>query len=309
MRIGLLVLLCAVVAAVCLFLRAVLRGRDKRSLLRNAHGIGSSMSEDFGISVLCSGIDVPERIEALLVSEYTRFEVIVVIDAAGFPEEFAVLTARYRMIRVEWQGSQELRTTGVRSLWRSRRRSCRRLVLVDRPQGTAENEVAADCNAAAAVSSYDWLLTLRGRACLLPDAVTRLVAELGEYPVGKLLLVRSHLGVPVTLIARDVVTDAGGFGARWLRGIPWRSRSDIWEPLACRTDRTDAARSCRRVTWRLRLALVVSFVLVGWAAVAGHWIWAAVAATAAVVLGAVSCARQAMMRIAGDRCVNLRERP
>jgi len=144
MRIGLLVLLCAVVAAVCLFLRAVLRGRDKRSLLRNAHGIGSSMSEDFGISVLCSGIDVPERIEALLVSEYTRFEVIVVIDAAGFPEEFAVLTARYRMIRVEWQGSQELRTTGVRSLWRSRRRSCRRLVLVDRPQGTAEKEVAAD---------------------------------------------------------------------------------------------------------------------------------------------------------------------
>lgn len=309
MRLGLLVLLCAVGAAACIVLRAVLRGRDKRSLLRNAHGIGSSLSEDFGISVLCSGIDAPERIEALLASEYTRFEVIVVLDAAGFPEEFAALTARYRMMRVEWQGSQEFRTAGVRSLWRSRRRSCRRLVLVDRPQGTVDDEAVADWNAAAAVSSYDWLLPLSERVSLLPDAVTRLVAELGEYPAGTLAVVRSHIGVPVSLVARDVVTDAGGFGARWARGIPRRSRSDLWEPLAYRADRTDAARSCRKAARLLRWSLAAAFVLTGWSAAAGDWIWAAVASTAAVVAGAASCARQAVARIAGGRCVGLRERP
>lgn len=309
MRFGLLLLLCAIAAMACFGLRAVLRGRDKRSLLRNAHGIGSSLSEDFGISVLCSGIDSPERIEALLVSEYTRFEVIVVLDAAGYPEEFAALTARYRMMRVEWQGSQEFRAEGVRSLWRSRRRSCRRLVLVDRPQGTADDEVVADWNAAAAVSSYDWLLPLSGRVGLLPDAVTRLVAELGEYPAGALAIVRSHIGVPVSLIARDVVTDAGGFGARWMRGIPRRNRSDLWEPLAYRADRTDSVRSCRNAARYFRWSVVAALAFTGWIAVAGYWMWAAATATTAVVLGAVSCARQAMMRIAGGRCVGLRERP
>ncbi|MDE5962985.1 MAG: hypothetical protein K2G58_02970 [Alistipes sp.] len=309
MKLGLLVFLCAIAAMACFALRAVLRGRDKRSLLRNAHGIGSSLSEDFGISVLCSGIDVPERIESLLASEYTRFEVIAVLDAAGFPEEFAALTARYRMMRVEWQGSQEFRAAGVRSLWRSRRRSCRRLVLVDRPQGTVDDEVVADWNAAAAVSSYDWLLPLSGRVSLLPDAVTRLVAELGEYPVGTLTVVRSHIGVPVLLVARDVVMDAGGFGARWMRGIPRRSRSDLWEPLAYRADRTDSVHSCRKTTRLFRWFMVAALALTGWTIVAGYWMWAAVAATAAVVLGAVSCARQAMMRIAGGRCVGLRERP
>ncbi len=294
MKVVLLLLLCAVSAAACLVLRSVLRGRDKRLLLRDAHGIGSSLSEEIGISVLCSGIDTPERIDALLGSEYTRFEAIVVLDAGGFPEEFAQLTARYRMIRVEWHGSQEFPTAGIRSLWRSRRRSCRRLVLVDRPQragGTASESSVADWNAAASVAAYDYLLPLDARTVLLPDAVLRLVAELGEHPAGAVDVVRSHIGMPVALIARDVVMEAGGFGKRLLRRVPRRKRLELWEPLA---GRADAAKRIRVEKLVLRVAVIVAFIVTGWAAVAGYWTGAAVMATVAVVAGAVAYGRQAL---------------
>ncbi len=297
MKVVLLLLLCTVGAAACFVLRLVVRGRDKRSLLRDAHGIGSSLSEEIGISVLCSGIDAPERIDALLGSEYTRFEAIVVLDAGGFPEEFAQLTARYRMIRVEWHGSQEFPTAGIRSLWRSRRRSCRRLVLVDRPQragGQASEGSVADWNAAAAVAAYDYLLPLDRRTALLPDAVMRLVAVLGEHPAGAVDVVRSRIGMPVLLIARDVVMEAGGFGKRLLRQVPRRKRLTLWEPLACRADRAEAAKRVRAEKFVLRAALIAAFIATGWAAVAGYWTGAAVMATAAVVAGAAAYGRHAL---------------
>ncbi len=309
MKVVLLLLLCTVGAAACFVLRSVLRGRDKRSLLRDAHGIGSSLSEEIGISVLCSGIDAPERIDALLGSEYTRFEAIVVLDAGGFPEEFAQLTARYRMIRVEWHGSQEFPTAGIRSLWRSRRRSCRRLVLVDRPQradGTAAESSVADWNAAAAVAAYDYLLPLDGRTALLPDAVIRLVAELGEHRACAVDVVRSRIGMPVALIARDVVMEAGGFGRRLLRQVPRRKRLELWESLACRAARADAAKRVRMEKFVLRAAVIAAFIVTGWAVVAGYWTGAAVTATVAVVAGAVAYGRQALA--SGRNVVYLKRR-
>ncbi len=295
MKTVLLLSLCAVAAAACALVRAVLRGRDKRSLLGRMHGIGSSLSEEFGISVLCSGVGTPECIEALLKSEYTRFEAIVVLDAAGAPEAFARLTSRYRMIRVEWRGSQEFPEVVVRSLWRSRRRSCRRLVLVDRPQGL-ESTPAGDWDAAAAVAAYDYLLPLDGRVCLLPDAVTRLVAELGEHPYGTVALVRSYVGAAVELVSRETVAAAGGFGSDWRRGIGRRNRIGLWEPLAYRKERPNATRRCRYGTWVLGLLVVGGLAAAGTAAAMGRWIIAAVSVTAAVVAGAVLRARQAVMR-------------
>ncbi|MDE6569771.1 MAG: hypothetical protein K2K43_04020 [Alistipes sp.] len=306
MKTVLLLVLCAVVAAACAFVGAVLRGRNKRLLLGRMHGIGSSLSEEFGISVLCSGVGTPECIEALLKSEYTRFEAVVVLDAAGASEAFARLTARYRMIRVEWRGSQEFPEIVVRSLWRSRRRSCRRLVLVDRPQGP-EFAPADDWNAAAAVAAYDYLLPVDGRTCLLPDAVTRLVAELGEHPYGTVAWVRSYVGAAVSLVAREAVLAAGGFGADWRRGIGRRNRIGLWEPLAYRTDRPHAAKRCRYATWGLGLLVVGGLAAAATATASGRWTLAAVPVTAAVVAGAVLRARQAVMRVAGGRCISIWE--
>lgn len=297
MKALLLLLLCTVGAAACFVLRSVLRGRNKRRLLRDAHGIGSSLSEEIGISVLCSGIDAPERIDALLGSEYARFETIVVLDAGGFPDEFARLTARYRMIRVEWHGSQEFPASDIRTLWRSRRRNCRRLVLVDRPQradGSASEGSVTDWNAAASVAAYDYLLPLDGRTALLPDAVMRIVAELGEHPAGAVDAVRSRIGMPVALIARDVVVEAGGFGKRMLRQVPRRRRLVLWEPLAGRADRAEAAKRARVAKNMLRTAVIAAFLATGGAVAAGYWTGAAVTAAAAVVAGAAAYGRQAL---------------
>lgn len=299
MKILLLLLLVAVVAAACLLLRVVLRGAAKRRLLARAHGIGCSLSEEFGISVLCSGMDDPEQFEALLTPEYTRFEVVAVLDAGAFPEEFARLTARYRMIRVEWNGLQEFPQAGVRSLWRSRRRSCRRFVLVDRPQGAppfpewrrvgriadrprsgSDREACvADWNAAASVAAYDYLLPLAGRTVLLPDAVTRLVAELGEYPAGRIELICCRLGTPVRLLARDAVVEAGGF-AHPVRAAR-RQRIDLWEPLAASFGET----SGRRLPLFHGALLTAALLLAGGAAVLDGWTGAAVLAATAVVAG------------------------
>lgn len=308
MKILLLIVLLTLAVAGTAVLGKVLRGRNKRLLLAGAHGIDCNLSEAFGISVLCSGIDAPERIDALLASEYARFEVIAVLDAAGYPEEFARLTARYRMIRVEWPGSSEFPQVRIRSLWRSRRRTCRRFVLVDRPMfgevpqllssGSPERAGRlADWHAAASVAAYDYLLPLAGAVTLLPDAVTRLVAELGEYPAGRIGWVRSRVGVPVQLVHREVLLDAGGFGSLRRHRIPRAARRTLWEPLACR----EAGSQKRHGRW-LRMGLAAAFVAAGCTAAAGWWIGAAVAATAAWLAATAICTRQAVLRMSGGRC-------
>lgn len=217
-------LLFFVVAAgcACALLLAVLRARDRRLLVAAARTAYSDAPDGIGISVLCSGVTDPAQLENLLSSEYSRYEVVVVLDSRRQAAEFAALIARYRMIRVEWTFAGELEVTGVRALGRSRKRCFRRLVLVDRVFDGA----AGDLDAAAAVATYDYLLPVGRGQCLLPGTVERLVAELGSEPPGSLDLVRSHLGEPAALLSREALVAAGGFGMRPLRGIPRSPAAD-----------------------------------------------------------------------------------
>ena len=130
----LLLLFAATAACVGALLPLISRARSKRLLLNAVRRASSDAPDGIGISVLCSGVTDAAQIENLLSPEYSRYEVIVVLDARRHAAEFAALTARYRMIRVEWVCSGELEVSGVRALGRSRRRCFRRLVLVDRAQ-------------------------------------------------------------------------------------------------------------------------------------------------------------------------------
>ena len=169
----LLLLFAATAACVGALLPLISRARSKRLLLNAVRRASSDAPDGIGISVLCSGVTDAAQIENLLSPEYSRYEVIVVLDARRHAAEFAALTARYRMIRVEWVCSGELEVSGVRALGRSRRRCFRRLVLVDRVFDGA----AGDLDAAAAVATYDYLLPVRAGCFLLPGSVERLVAE------------------------------------------------------------------------------------------------------------------------------------
>ena len=211
----LLLLFAATAACVGALLPLISRARSKRLLLNAVRRASSDAPDGIGISVLCSGVTDAAQIENLLSPEYSRYEVIVVLDARRHAAEFAALTARYRMIRVEWVCSGELEVSGVRALGRSRRRCFRRLVLVDR----ARDSEAGDFDAAASVATYDYLLPVRAGCFLLPGSVERLVAELGEGRPGSLDLIRSPLGEPAALLSREAVVAAGGFGMRRLRGL------------------------------------------------------------------------------------------
>lgn len=203
----LLLLFAATAACVGALLPLISRARSKRLLLNAVRRASSDAPDGIGISVLCSGVTDAAQIENLLSPEYSRYEVIVVLDARRHAAEFAALTARYHMIRVEWVCSGELEVSGVRALGRSRRRCFRRLVLVDR----AQDSEAGDFDAAASVATYDYLLPVRAGCFLLPGSVERLVAELGEGRPGSLDLIRSPLG----RTRRLVEPRGGGRGGRF----------------------------------------------------------------------------------------------
>ena len=132
MKLFLLLFFVVAAGCACALLLAVLRARDRRLLVAAARTVYSDAPDGIGISVLCSGVTDPAQLENLLSPEYSRYEVVVVLDSRRQAAEFGALVARYRMIRVEWTFAGELEVTGVRALGRSRKRCFRRLVLVDR---------------------------------------------------------------------------------------------------------------------------------------------------------------------------------
>ena len=276
MKLFLLLFFVVAAGCACALLLAVLRARDRRLLVAAARTAYSDAPDGIGISVLCSGVTDPAQLENLLSPEYSRYEVVVVLDSRRQAAEFGALVARYRMIRVEWTFAGELEVTGVRALGRSRKRGFRRLVLVDRVFDGA----AGDLDAAAAVATYDYLL---------PGTVERLVAELGSEPPGSLDLVRSHLGEPAALLSREALVAAGGFGMRPLRGIPRSRRRTLWEPLLAPSE---ARRSLPR-RWLFLPALLLATAF-GLSVAAGRWTAAAAVVTAALVWAAAACVSRAV---------------
>lgn len=265
MKLILLLVLVSVAVCVGALLLLITRARDKRLLLNAVRAASSDAPDGIGISVLCSGVSDPAQIENLLSPEYSRYEVVVVLDGCRHVAEFAALVGRYRMIRVDWAYSGELEIEGVRSLGRSRKRHFRRLVLVDRVRGSA----AGDFDAAAAAATYDYLLPVFAGQFLLPGTIERLVAELGEGPPGALGLVRSRLGEPAVLLSREAVVAAGGFGKHPLRTIPRSRRRTLWEPLLT------VPFSRRRLPGRLRGLLAALLTTAFVAVSAAGWWWAA----------------------------------
>lgn len=311
----LFLLLAAAVAAVTV-LWLVVRGRNKRLLLAASHATAGDAPDGIGISVLCSGVRTQEQVENLLSVEYARYEVVVVLDSLRYPAEFAALSTRYHMIRVEYALSEELPVPGVRALGRSRKRRFRRLVLVDRVQDTPDG----DFDAAAGVAAYDYVLPVREGQYLLPGAVGRLVPEVGEQGAGTCDFVRSRIGEPASLLSREAVVAAGGFAARAGKNVPRCRRRNLWEPVfhkpqivphsapqpVSQSAPYSALQSVsqpvpkphsglRAVAALLLAAAIVAAVWTGW------WPAAAVLVTAALVWCAAGCVSLALSDIADAR--------
>lgn len=277
--------------AACLRTCKALRARNRRRLTSLLHGLACDGSDGFGISVLCSGIDSREAVEELLASEYPCCEVILVLDSQQRPEQFARIAARYRMLRVEYACDGPFRVPGVRSLNRSRRRCCRRLLLLDRAHDTPGN----DLRAAAAVASYDYLLPLDGSGRLLSGSILRLAAELGRHPCGSLQALRSTVGKPLYLFHRDAEALACGFGPQAFRRVPRAARRTLHEPFFRK--RAEPAGGIR---WRAFGGLTITGLCIV-SLSTGRWLLTALLLTAAAALCAGACTQRIDAAAGGRR--------
>lgn len=270
----------AVAAGACLWVFVIIRARNRRSLAVRMYGTSCDASGNIGFSFLCSGVRRLSQVENLLASEYVRSEAVVAVDALRRRVFFESLVARYRLIRVEYLPSDEFPVCGVRSMWRSRRRCFRRLVVLDR-----SGEVAADdWNAAASVASCDYLIPVRDGQYLLPGMLERLSVEVGQRSPGSVGALRSWIGGPFVVVSREAAAAAGGFGPGFVRRIPRRARHWLWEPVCYRPE-FRADRSRWRVLGAAALGCAVAALLwAGWRVSAslllsGAVLWCAAACT------------------------------
>lgn len=281
-------------AGACALVARLVRARDEQRLRTGLYG--AAMAADGpGIAVLCSGVRQVGQIENLLATELTDYEVIATVDAAHYPVCFETLVNRYAMIRVESVPSDEFPGADVRSMWRSRKRCFRRLVLLDRAAATPAEDYAA----AASVAAYEWLLPVRAGDFLLPGAMERLAVRLDGMQPGSVAVVRTRIGVPCMAVSREAVAAAGGFGGRFWRKVSRRKRRSLWEPLLWRPHAARRGRM-RRMRWPAALLLGGGIVAAG---IAGHWAAAMLLAAGAVVWCASALATQLAdeMADAGER--------
>lgn len=184
---------------------------DKRLLLAETRGMLCDAPDGRGISVLCSGVAGVEEVRRLLDEGYPRYEAVVVLDSVRRPEAFAAVLAEFHLIDVNYDPADDLPAEGVRGLYRSRKRCYRRLVVVDK----AFTSCRADFDAAVGVAIYDYVLPLRPGIRMMPFCIGRLAIELSLEPAGAVELVRSPVGEPLLLVAREAAVAAGGFGRIW----------------------------------------------------------------------------------------------
>lgn len=274
--------LAAVAAGVLTTLVRIVYGTDKRLLLAETRGTLCDAPDGRGISVLCSGASGPEEVRRLLDVGYPRYEAVVVLDSARRPEVFAAVLAEYHLIDVNYNPADELPVEGVRGLYRSRKRCYRRLVVVDK----AFTSRRADLDAAVGVAIYDYVLPLRSGIRMTPFCIGRLAAELSFEPAGAVDLVRSPVGEPLLLAAREAVVAAGGFGPDLVRSIPRSRRRMLYEPFL-----RDAMPPMRGSVRRRAAAVLTLVAGIAATAAAGWWEVCAVLLTLAVVAAAAEFAR------------------
>lgn len=284
-------LIAAAAVAAAGMLRAVIRARGRRRLLDEAHGTSCDMPETIGISLLACGVRDMEQVENLLDVEFPRYEVILTVDAQLDPSLFAAVIARYRMVGVNCTLAQELPTVGIRGLYRSRNRCFRRFVVIDK----ATSRPADDLDAALNAATYDHVLPLCGGAWLLPGAIERLAMELSEAPAGSIDLVRSFIGIPVTLLSREKAVAEAGFGNDPARHVVRGRRRTLHEPLMYDPDRRHGGGH-----WWIASAVMLA-AGIALAAGFGWWMTAAALMTAAFAWCAVRLAAPSLT--AGGRVV------
>ena len=220
-----------VVATTVLFVRIV-RGGDRNRLFESSRGKAWSGGGRIGISLLCRDCGEEERLGSLLSVEYADYEVVVVADSQREPESLQSAIRRYQMVAVDGRISGEGNAPRVRRMYRSAKRSYRRLILLD----VATTGRRSDLDVAYEVATYDFLLPLWGDELLASGAVERIVAELSamDSPEDRVVVVGVEREIAI-IPAKIADSCRGVSGVR--AGL--RGRYRIYEPLVVNRSRND----------------------------------------------------------------------
>lgn len=166
---------------------------------------GSDPLGEPGVSLLVDWDGDERALEQLLALDYLRYEVVVVGNVQS-DRGLARLAERYAMIEMGAPVIEESLQHSPRRLYRSRRRSYRRLLVVD----TAAEAVAERMDCALAVRSYDLVMALERGVRLSADALRVLVWRACDS---------SAEAVSATLVSGRGV---GGFWADIWNFMGWR---------------------------------------------------------------------------------------
>lgn len=178
---------------------------DYTLLARDRAGCSQSLGF-IGCSAICYGIEQTQQISELLQQEYERFEVIIVLNAIQESDLLKEIITRFRLIQVNTPTRSEL-PCEMRRLYRSRQRSFRRLIVVDAPYSTQYEA----WNVGIAISSYEYVLPLKGNVALYPKAIEHIAIALCTAPQ-HIDALRSTSS-PAMLFSRNAIIAHGGFAS------------------------------------------------------------------------------------------------
>ncbi|UKI17887.1 MAG: glycosyltransferase family 2 protein [Bacteroidales bacterium] len=212
-----LILALLAIAALATAMRAIVIARAAAWMDMVAIGATDSCESAgyVGCSVVCTGVDNMQQIESLLDVEYDRYETIVVLDARAAGITFRAIVARYDLIRVDADPSDEFPSARIRSLFRSRTRSMRRLTLVDRAAASPYD----DLDAGASVASYDYILPVGRDTYLMPNAIEKAVIAIASTPDTPIAALRSVSDDQCYVFNRETLIAQGGFSPHLLNSI------------------------------------------------------------------------------------------
>ena len=212
-----LILALLAIAALATAMRAIVIARAAAWMDMVAIGATDSCESAgyVGCSVVCTGVDNMQQIESLLDVEYDRYETIVVLDARAAGITFRAIVARYDLIRVDADPSDEFPSARIRSLFRSRTRSMRRLTLVDRAAASPYD----DLDAGASVASYDYILPVGRDTYLMPNAIEKAVIAIASTPDTPIAALHSVSDDQCYVFNRETLIAQGGFSPHLLNSI------------------------------------------------------------------------------------------
>lgn len=209
--ISILLLLLSVVLLIGAILFVVLwhRAYRKSVMVNMLHeGIGH-----VGVSAVVEYPDTPQPLLALLEEEYPRSEAVIITDLQHFLSPFGELIQRFQLMRVNHSHLE-----GVRSLFRSRHRAFRRVVMVDLP--IEHRHRAFDI--AKEVATYDYILQLHGESIVARNTLAYCANIIASHRATKMLSMRSIVGAEAHLERCDTSGDQDKINLRSGRILAWR---------------------------------------------------------------------------------------